>query len=362
MPHQQNACIFLLTAIGLIAWLGSGCRPEDEPEYNHLRPQLLQDIFKAVQEEDSKTALNALDRLRSLTAETAFIETMAQRERNRILITRVNNMIEQGKLENALTELNNASGPNSQKAELEPMHQAIVELMQLRKFVVDSPYPDAARTEKALDQLLAKLSPEVRQGAPLAAWIPVQQQLIKDRYEDERQARIAELLRLYDQALGSNAAAAALPGIEQELRKIAAEHPLPRLQQELAASGQFPYAEAVPLTRQYLELAACRLYLDLDTPVRERIAQELKNRESASLAGVKLRVLSAAANGDAGTVKQYGRELLEAGGSLNYAEITTVAQTLVMPIPQFKARPWRRPFPTADDLLNRITQIREQSQ
>lgn len=350
--------VFAATASAVFAVV-QGCGRRDpassaSPPRDTFRSQVVFDLFDALEGEDVKLALSNIDRLRRFTEESAFLDLIEERERNRRLTRGVNEFLDRREYAEALAFLDESvqrQGVSNYADQLRDQVQALQGIAEYRR---EFPFATPLDAQDRLTLLRRNLGELVDQSA-VREWLEFQRKLVRDLRVMEREQDLAALLADIDRWTVTGDRQKAHQGISQLGERIP-EHALPALRDAMAGADHEALRRVVVEHRRDLEYnrnveiaaALCWGSFQEHPELANALYKHLRLWPSASLSGMRLRMQMAFMTGQTAQGLRQVQQLL-----------VRLMGEGILSREQFRARPWRAPFPTVPDLLNRIAQIRE---
>ncbi len=351
----------------LLPLVGCGRDEPPPPPYNHLRNQIVEELFAALLDQNPELALSHLHRLASFSEQTSFVNLLIIQEQNRLLAQQVNRHLRQGRIQAARQVAQEHIARYGPENFSEQAHRIIVELALVERFVEAAPSDSKARQEQ-LDTLLANLE-TVSQEESFEPWLNRQRTIIAELREAEIRQAVRETLEAMEQAIVEGRCRD-LPSWFERLTGLRPRHPLvlmhQRWRQTQPPASIADFAPDLETAKDGQRQRLLELGLRLDLPqlaehpqTAATVLAELRDLPPASPAGLDLRWRLADLLGRTEAMLEFGRHFIEAGGRLDAAALAAAMERHYLPREQALASPWGTPFPTVTDLFNRIAQIRE---
>jgi hypothetical protein len=325
---------FVFAAAAGAGMLCAGCGRDTPPEYSNLRLQLTRDVFRALADGNPGQVLNSLDRLRPMATETAFIELLAERERNHLVVQRVNAHLKSGDVAAAHAAAQAALRKNGASLTLSRILDVTGQLIWLDSYLAQQPYDSPDKAEQALLRTV-KATPLLQSSTTFAGWLGSERRRIDQWREKERQQKVSELLGKLNTAVLTNPDRS--DELIKELLAVAPGHRFAEIYRRMAGSNQPPDIR-VPVgsdteQREYLtaiELLACHYRQRLPKSVVQSLWTQLREVPAATDAGLMLRAMLAADAGEREEAAEFGKKLLAARPDVDERFITELAKAAVM--------------------------------
>jgi len=360
MPRSPKTSFFGAGACVVLA-LAAGCDRAEAPVYNHLRTEMLQETLSALEQGDSDLALVGLERLGAMLGDPSATRSLAEQERNRIALGRVNVALAGGDLAAAQAALDEWTRKHGTSDELERLNPVMAALSVLETYLKRQPYKDADRALTAFASV--RKQQRVLGGVPdFVAWASAEAARLQERKRVETERKIEELLVGCDLAVARGDPRAEM--MFEEIVALAPEHVVSKAVRQFEAGdweGRDPPGEALRARKPGVhEMLTCWHWGRLRSEDRRRVAKQLAGQPAHTLAGWRLQFLIALETGDRPQALQTARRFADSGEAPPSETTERGLEALVLPRKQFLARPWRTPFPAISDVLSRVTQLKEQ--
>jgi len=361
--HSRGVCLAALL-LALTCLFLTGCRGDRVAAYDSVRSQLITMVFTSLNNGDYKMATAQLQRLEAALYHHPFPELTLNLLYQREFVAKLNELLAAGQVEAAAAHLT-AARADYRVIDIVARLRPLVEALQaLSAYQQSTGFASAQAMQAALTRVDAHQA-HLQDSATFQQWRQQQQLALEKRQLQERQQAAAALVEQLQLAIYGND-----PQQVRLLRELAAvlpEHPLLIADAALASADAQALRQIARHSRNdhawnlALELAAARHWPTLSAPTQQAIAEFLHERNPHSAVGMLLRARSAVAAGDTVMAVTALRQLPPklAGHDVVLNEFF---EMLVLPAPQYRARPWRTPLPSVIDFLDRITQLREQQQ
>ena len=357
--------LFLLLPVLLTAGCGRGDASQSLPPRDTLKSQVVFDLFNALEAENVKVALSSIERLRGFTDETEFLDLTEQRERNRWLIQRTRIFLDKGEYSTAVDFVERYMQHEGVSNFADSLRGQLVALNEIVEFRRNYPFASATDAEDRLS-LLSRNVHAIREYKQVQDWLTRQSQLVQDQRLMEQEKEVAPLLFAADQHTVNGRFDDAHLLVSQLARELPS-HPLVKLRRAMASGNYEELRSTIVEHRRdttfnrNLEIAAALCWEQLQDyqPFLNAMYKYLRFWPPASLSGVRLRIQLAFMKGQTALAVRQVRQLREWGTQLDRRLIGRLMGDSILSREQFQARPWRAPFPTVTDVLNRIAQIRE---
>ncbi|MFW5996729.1 MAG: hypothetical protein ACOCQP_01825 [Lentisphaeria bacterium] len=350
--------LFLILAVLNI----SGCQKNaDEPGFSYLRSQLLTALFESIQAGDTDTAIKHAERLQVLFGEEEedALNSVIRRVRNRALSNRLNSYIIEGKPRQALKELDRIEvGHRSQQIFTE-FEEVLEDIQALDKYLAERSDYNARKAYENWQNLVE--SAETLREAPVyQSWLKEEKQRLVNNWRNTLLSKLENtiletgspqpdaIVRVdSEQALDSLIKAEGddekFSHVRQSLRNTQAD----RLQ--TLTGGKLSSREI-----RHLEIMASWYWPMLGQDCRNILWMSLKDTQSVSQVGIRLRCLLAMENKEVEDGITFLREYIETREDVDRKLLKTVIPMFMMDWRQFNARPWRQPFPSFNDFLEQL--------
>ncbi|MCF7853647.1 MAG: hypothetical protein K9N51_02525 [Candidatus Pacebacteria bacterium] len=344
--------------------LATGCGDTDEPEYNHVRTQIVSDAFEAFDKDDPQAAVTALNRLAGISEEDFFIHRALRRAYTRDVVKTTNARLAAGDVTAAEKLISQAINTHSASPALIEASKTVTALAALDHYLESRPYENVAAAKASLAEV-ERYRNILHRADSYVAWLDREEARLAKARKKEIQAAVATLIEQCDQLIVAGHA-----GAELHFRDIASldpDHPLPRLRRDFLTNSEAlaePLDTETTLSRpiqQAVEMIACKYWNQLPNSVIKKLYKNVYPAPSASMSGSKLKARLAAAAGKPAEALEYARQTLRHSSEIDDSFVAEIMTSAVLDKKQFTARPWRVPFPTVGDLLNQLIQIRQQN-
>lgn len=353
---------FFAALAGVAVW-STGCGKSAPPAYDRVQAQLVHELFQSLADGKDEAALRQVGRLEDAVPGHPFVTAVGPRTRARAAIKRVNELLAEGELTRAREFLMQEVASHGTSPELDSATEALRAVAALDACVRTGAHARSETLAKALAPL-ARHEHVLSRSATYSDWLTRQKQLVDALRKREHEQALREAASRYDEAVltldgSADACLEKLLALDPEspgsrchklLLQGTFDDILSRVEAAVVAGG--PAVAAV-------EVTLFRAWPSLPPDVRSRLAPCLTARPpDGALCGMLLRAETALDREDIpSAVRLLESVCRQTMPSRDY--VGRFLTRLLLPREQFLARPWRVPFPSATDLLNRVTQLRE---
>jgi hypothetical protein len=367
LPRFIQGAVFLCLVLAVFLVAGCGGRESSDtlPPRDTLKSQVVFDLFDALEAENVKVALASIDRLRGFTNETEFLDLIEQRERNRWLTERTRIFLEKGEYGTAVDFVERYMQHEGVSNFADRLRGQLVALNEIVEYRRNYPFASATDAEDRLS-LLRRNVHAINDHQQVQDWLKRQSQLVQDQRLLEQEKDVSFLLFAADRHTVNGRFEEAHLVVSQLALQLP-RHPLVMLRQAMASGDYEALRRTIVEHRRdttfnrNIEIAAALCWEQLQDyrPFLTAMYKYLRFWPPASLSGVRLRIQLAFMKGQTALAVRQVRQLREWGTQLDRRLIGRLMGDSILSREQFQARPWRAPFPTVTDVLNRIAQIRE---
>ena len=354
-----------MTVFGLLLaelFLALGCERSGAPSYDHLRTQLLTDAFAAIRRNNPEKSVGYIDRLEQTYGPGAFTELAAQREQNRLALRRVNSALTAGRLDEAGAVLRTAVSERGRNPALDDARRTVAALAAFDRYLAGRPYDGATEALQQFAELESSKAP-LAESETFATWSRQERRRLAAWRRREIRAQVRVFVNKLDEALIAQAPRA--KDLVRDIERLMPRHAVVHFWKQLKRTGSIDTASVEDDTAGLLpalELAGSRCWQHIDDRTAGTWWQMLKDTPAETVSGVKLRAILAARTGHDRQAVAFARRYIGKTGKMTVPVVEYLLESVVMDSVQFKARPWRTPFPGASDLFDRLTQIRKMNQ
>ena len=324
---------------------------------------MVHELFQSLADGKDEAALRQLGRLGDAVPGHPFVTAAGPRTRARAAVQRVNELLKAGKLARAREFLVQETASHGTSQELDSAAEELRALAVLETCVRSGPHGRSVPLAEALAPL-ARHEDALARSPAFREWLKDQRELVVALREREHEEALREAAARYDEAvltLDDSADACLERLLELDPESPAARCHGPVLHGRLDGIHSLLRAavEAGGPAVQAVEVTLFRAWPSLPPEARARLVPCLgAPAPGGALCGLLLRAETALDRDDIpSAVSLLERVCRQTMPSADH--VGRFLTRLVLPREQFLARPWRVPFPTATDLLNRTTQLRE---
>lgn len=357
---------FNLLSLGVLAVLLAGCGPKTAPDPDRLPAQLTRDFFTALEAGDLNAADQSRRKLHDIYPEQTFFAAIHEQGVLAVRFRLVNNLLAAGHFTEAERLLRQTQEELGASPRLAEALDTVAGMQAVARYQSLAPFPSGAAQNDALGMVTMHKS--LQPSPAYQAWLARQKTLLADFRRKEAGVQYRTLLAAYDQGLlaGSGDAAKQLQQLTrltlddarlEEARRLLT---LSRDQLEAMLADGPEKLEAAwrdPDQAASLEIAFAGNWQRFSRDTRDRLALARLPAEPATAAGLLLRARLAVTRGNLPQAAVWSEQLLRRQAVS--PELTGEGlETFFMPKAQFKAAPWRTPFPAVADVFARLEQLR----
>jgi hypothetical protein len=349
----------IIVAMGLFV---AGCGQKTAPDYDGIESRVLADALQGLTSAEPSRSVSALEKLADVDPDSRLSELAIAHERDRELVVRLNQHLQNGELAEAAEILRYQRRFGDMGTSLMAWSELPDELRAIQLYVEAKPFRTSDDARKALARLdeqrklldkspsfLAFRAEQNQEVARLVAWE-------KDRVARSLLADLDALVLVGD--------ARADEVLAEIVATVGPDHPLPatveavalgdwRKVRELSEPGQ-----AGVYRSEYLEIAFAMFWDELSDDVRQALGRGLMRLPPCTLSGLLLHIRYAAKYGRMDDAVIYLREL-SSSVQLTPEAVGRIMESLVLPREAFLAPCWRTSCPSVTDILGRIDQLRD---
>ncbi len=191
---KLNHIFCLSVVLAGICLFSAGCsRKTQVPEPPTARAQLIQELFSAMGSGDHQTALKKLERLRMINSGNIFLANLEVFERNNAMISEIQSLIDQGKIDDAINLTNEFILKNGKTETFSSILNELQILKQLSESV--AALNDSSNVTR-LARSAAKIKMLASKYKPAAALLPLANEkiaLAKKLYTSEKRKAADDL-------------------------------------------------------------------------------------------------------------------------------------------------------------------------
>jgi len=341
----------------------SGCgSQEDTPSFNFIRTELVLEMFRALEEGNSKVVLNTAERLEHSSQKKEALGFIIADARNRLFLNRLNELIRNGRVEKAKSLLSQRNIRYTEREKFESFENVLHALNVIGEYFKGRPYESGYKAYLAFNQTRERAR-ILTASECFTTWHKKEKERLLERRKQECISGLWRIIR----RTGSPEADAII--------RLDNERLLDRLCSDLGETVFVKWRrglkgnalreivsllESNNIERQLtknVEILASWYWPTLSRNVKKRLWTFMREKEPASAAGNRLRCLLAVEQEAVVQGIHFLRNYSDDRPDVDEKLLEQTIPVLVIPWQQLKAAPWLQPFPRFSDALAQAIQI-----